>query len=258
MSRPRILVSNDDGHFSEGIRALADAMSELGEVWVVAPDREQSATSHSLSLFRPLRMVEVRERWFSVDGTPSDCSYLAINHLLKETPPTLMVSGINHGANLADDVTYSGTVAAAMEACLLGIPSVAFSLVSRNQFDFTHAAKFAQAFVTEMLRQQIPPKTLFNVNIPGGVEPKGYQVTKLGKHSYGNDVVEKDDPRGRKYYWIGGTSFSHEDIPGSDVNAVFRDRVVSVTPLYLDLTHHAMRSQVDGWKLEGFPKLPLV
>ncbi|MBM4380648.1 MAG: 5'/3'-nucleotidase SurE, partial [Deltaproteobacteria bacterium] len=127
--KPRILVSNDDGHFSDGIRALAEAMSTLGEVWVVAPDREQSASSHALSLFRPLRLEKVRERWYSVDGTPSDCSHLAINHLLRDRRPDIMVSGINHGANLADDVTYSGTVAAAMEATLLGVPSVAFSLV---------------------------------------------------------------------------------------------------------------------------------
>src|SRR4051794_24881851 len=232
-------------------------MSEVGEVWVVAPDREQSASSHSLSLFRPLRMsrVKERERWYSVDGTPSDCSYLALNHVMKDNPPTIMVSGINHGANLADDVTYSGTVAAAMEACLLGVPSVAFSLVSRNQFEFGPAARFAKAFAQAMLTQKLPPKTLFNVNIPGGIEPAGYAVTKLGKHSYGNDVVEKDDPRGRKYYWIGGTTFSHEDIPGSDCNAIFRDRVISVTPIHLDLTHYEMRTTMDSWPVEGFRKV---
>jgi 5'-nucleotidase len=251
---PRILVSNDDGHFSEGIRALAEAMSSLGEVWVVAPDREQSASSHALSLFRPLRLERVRERWYSVDGTPSDCSYLAINHLLRERKPDIMVSGINHGANLADDVTYSGTVAAAMEATLLGVPSIAFSLVSRGQFDFTHAARFARSLVQVALRHPLQPGTLINVNIPGGVEPRGYAVTNLGKHSYGNDVIEKDDPRGRKYYWIGGTSFSHEDIPGSDCNAVFRDQLVSVTPLHLDLTDRRMQAEVKGWTLEGFSR----
>ncbi|MEN9800103.1 MAG: hypothetical protein RL653_3800 [Pseudomonadota bacterium] len=254
MKTPRILVSNDDGHFSEGIRALAEAMSSLGEVWVVAPDREQSASSHALSLFRPLRLERVRERWYSVDGTPSDCSYLAINHLLRERKPDIMVSGINHGANLADDVTYSGTVAAAMEATLLGVPSIAFSLVSRGQFDFTHAARFARSLVQVALRHPLQPGTLINVNIPGGVEPRGYAVTNLGKHSYGNDVIEKDDPRGRKYYWIGGTSFSHEDIPGSDCNAVFRDQLVSVTPLHLDLTDRRMQAEVKGWTLEGFSR----
>lgn len=256
---PRILVSNDDGHFSAGITALAGAMAEIGEVWVVAPDREQSASSHSLSLFRPLRMIEVKERWYSVDGTPSDCSYLALNHLLKDKRPDIMVSGINHGANLADDVTYSGTVAAAMEATLLGVPSIAFSLVSHKQFDFEPAARFAKAFVKALLGKKIPKGALFNVNIPGGgTEPTKFAVTKLGKHSYGNDVIEKDDPRGRKYYWIGGTSFSHEDIPGSDCNAIFRDRVVSVTPLHLDLTHERLRQEVHSWSVEGFDKAPLV
>ena len=254
--RPRILVSNDDGHFSEGIRALAEAVSTLGEVWVVAPDREQSASSHALSLFRPLRLEQVRERWYSVDGTPSDCSYLAINHLLRDRRPDLMVSGINHGANLADDVTYSGTVAAAMEATLLGVPSIAFSLVSRGQFDFTHAARFARSLVEVALGKALRPGTLLNVNIPGGVEPRVYAVTNLGKHSYGNDVIEKDDPRGRKYYWIGGTSFSHEDIPGSDCNAVFRERRVSVTPLHLDLTDRRMQDEVKGWTLDGFSREP--
>lgn len=254
--KPRILVSNDDGHFSEGIRALSEAMSTLGEVWVVAPDREQSASSHALSLFRPLRLERVRERWYSVDGTPSDCSYLAINHLLRDRRPDLMVSGINHGANLADDVTYSGTVAAAMEATLLGVPSIAFSLVSRGQFDFTHAARFARSLAQVALGKKLQPGTLLNVNIPGGVDPAGYAVTNLGKHSYGNDVIEKDDPRGRKYYWIGGTSFSHDDIPGSDCNAVFRDRLVSVTPLHLDLTDRRMQDEVKGWTLDGFSRAP--
>jgi len=253
---PRILVSNDDGHFSEGIRALAEAMAPLGEVWVVAPDREQSASSHALSLFRPLRLEKVRERWYSVDGTPSDCSYLAINHLLRDRRPDIMVSGINHGANLADDVTYSGTVAAAMEATLLGVPSIAFSLVSRGQFDFTHAARFARSLVQVALGKSLRPGTLLNVNIPGGVEPRGYAVTNLGKHSYGNDVIEKDDPRGRKYYWIGGTSFSHQDISGSDCNAVFHDRRVSVTPLHLDLTDRRMQDEVKGWTLDGFSRAP--
>jgi 5'-nucleotidase len=256
--QPRILISNDDGHFSAGITALAAAMAELGEVWVVAPDREQSASSHSLSLFRPLRMIEVRERWYSVDGTPSDCSYLALNHLLKTRRPDIMVSGINHGANLADDVTYSGTVAAAMEASLLGVPSIAFSLVSRTKFDFAPAARFAKAFVKAALQQKLPKNSLFNVNIPGGAEPTCFAVTRLGKHSYGNDVVEKDDPRGRKYYWIGGTSFSHEDIPGSDCNAIFRDRCVSVTPLHLELTNERLRKEVHGWSVEGFDKAPLL
>lgn len=253
-SVPRILVSNDDGYFSDGIVALAEAVSDFGEVWVVAPDREQSAASHAISLHRPLRIKEVRPRWFAVDGTPTDCSYLAINHLLKDRRPTLCVSGVNHGANLADDVTYSGTVAAAMEAALLGVPAIAFSLVTRGPFDFGPAARFARALVRSALSRPLPPKMLLNVNIPGGVEPSGFQVTRLGKHTYGFDVVENVDPRGRKYYWIGGSDYAHDDIPGSDCNAVHKDRRISITPLHLDLTHQAQLAEVAAWDIEGFSR----
>jgi 5'-nucleotidase len=253
-SVPRILVSNDDGYFSDGIVALAEAVSDLGEVWVVAPDREQSAASHAISLHRPLRIKEVRPRWFAVDGTPTDCSYLAINHLLKDRRPTLCVSGVNHGANLADDVTYSGTVAAAMEAALLGVPAIAFSLVTRGPFDFGPAARFAKALVREALARPLPPKMLLNVNIPGGVEPTGYQVTRLGKHTYGFDVVENVDPRGRKYYWIGGSEYAHDDIPGSDCNAVHKDKRISITPLHLDLTHGPQMADLATWDVGGFTR----
>jgi 5'-nucleotidase len=251
----RILVSNDDGIAAEGLASLVEAVAHLGEVWVVAPDREQSAASHALSLHRPLRIKTVRERWYSVDGTPADCSYLAINHLLKELRPALMVSGINHGANLADDVTYSGTVAAAMEASILGVPSIAFSLVSRRTFDFTEAIRFARELSKVALERPTPGRMLLNVNIPGGVEPKGYAITRLGKHSYGYEVVENVDPRGRKYYWIGGsTTFEHEDIPGSDCNAVLHDQLVSVTPLHLDLTDLQAIRVLHEWRVDGFEK----
>jgi 5'-nucleotidase len=253
--RPRILVSNDDGYFSEGIQALVEAVSPLGEVWVVAPDREQSAASHAISLHRPLRLKEIRERWFAVDGTPTDSAYLAINHLLKDDRPHIMVSGINHGANLADDVTYSGTVAAAMEASLLGVPAIAFSLVSRPPFDFKPAARFAHSLVAAALVRPLPPRMLLNVNIPGGVEPEGYVVTRLGRHSYGYAVVENVDPRGRKYYWIGGSEYEHEDIPGSDCNAVHFDKRVSVTPLHLELTDLNRIADVETWTLEGFRRI---
>ena len=254
--RPRILVSNDDGYGSEGLKALVEAVEPLGEVWVVAPETEQSAASHAISLHRPLRIRMVRPRWYAVDGTPTDCSYVAVNHILKEARPTLMVAGINHGPNMADDVTYSGTVAAAMEASLLGIPAIAFSLATRRHFDFGPAARFAHALVAAALRSSLSPSLLLNVNVPAGVEPAGYVVTRLGKHSYGFDVLEKEDPRGRKYYWIGGNEYQHEDIPGSDCTAVLRDRLVSVTPLQLDLTHEALRPVVSGWAVEGFRRVP--
>ena len=250
--RPRILVSNDDGHQSEGIRALAAAMEELGEVWVVAPETEQSASSHAISIHRPLRMREVRPRWYAVDGTPTDCSWMGIHHVLRGRRPALVVSGINHGPNLADDVTYSGTIAAAMEASIIGVPAIAFSLASRGSFDFAPAARFARALAAAALANELPPNLLLNVNVPPGVDPDGYVVTRLGKHSYGSDVVEMKDPRGRPYYWIGGNEYQHEDIPGSDCNVVLRDKRVSVTPLMLDLTDEKSRPRVAAWTLGGF------
>ena len=249
----RILVSNDDGYLAEGLVALAEAMAALGEVWVVAPDREQSAASHSISLHRPLRIKQIKPRWFAVDGTPTDCSYLAINHLMKEERPALMVAGINHGPNLADDVSYSGTVAAAIEASLLGVPAIAFSLVARSRLDFRAAAKFAQELAKATLKNS-PSKMLLNVNIPTGVEWPGYAITRLGKHSYGYDVVESVDPRGRKYYWIGGSEYQHEDIPGSDCNATIDNRLISVTPLQLNLTDQQLLGELEQWTIAGFEK----
>jgi 5'-nucleotidase len=251
---PRILVSNDDGYMSAGIQALVEAMEGLGEVWVVAPLSEQSASSHAISIHRPIRLHEVRTRWYAVDGTPTDCSWIGINHILRDHRPHLVVSGINHGPNLADDVTYSGTVAAAMEASILGVPAIAFSLATRQGFTFGPAARFARALVTAALSTpDLVPGMLLNVNVPGG-EPDGYSVTRLGKHSYGSEVVEKVDPRGRKYYWIGGNEYQHEDIPGSDCNVVLRQRRISVTPLQLDLTDDDMLSRVAGWPVDGFAR----
>jgi 5'-nucleotidase len=220
------------------------AVEPLGEVWVVAPEHEQSAASHAISLSRPLRIREVKPRWYAVDGTPTDCAYLAIHHLMKEALPALALSGINHGPNMADDVTYSGTVAAAMEATLLGVPAIAFSLVARRQFDFTHAA----------LGQPLPPRLLLNVNVPSKGEPRGWAVTRLGRHSYGNQVVENTDPRGRRYYWIGGSGYAHEDLPGSDCNAVLDEQLISVTPVLLDLTDLARLEELSRWPVEGFER----
>ena len=249
--KPRILVSNDDGHQSEGLRALATAMEELGEVWVVAPEAEQSASSHAISIHRPLRLREVRPRWYAVDGTPTDCSWLGIHHVMRDSRPALMVSGINHGPNLADDVTYSGTIAAAMEASIIGVRRSP-SAWRAGAFDFAPAARFARALAAAALANALPPNLLLNVNVPPGVEPDGYVVTRLGKHSYGSEVVEKKDPRGRTYFWIGGNEYQHEDIPGSDCNAVLREKRVSVTPLMLDLTDEKSRTHVAAWSLDGF------
>ncbi|MDX2012987.1 MAG: 5'/3'-nucleotidase SurE [Myxococcaceae bacterium] len=252
MTTPRILVSNDDGIHAKGLEALVKAVEGLGEVWVVAPLHEQSATSHSLSLHDPLRIRKVAERQFAIDGTPADCVYVAVNHLMKDARPTLVVSGINHGPNLADDVIYSGTVAAAMEGAILGIPAVAFSLVSRRTFVFDHAAEFARALVRSLVAQPLPPRLLLNVNMPAYGAIKGYRVTRAGRHSYGADVIEKEDPRGRKYYWIGGTGYEHEKEVGTDVTAVHDEQLASVTPLMIDLTHHAQLDLVRSWPIEGF------
>jgi 5'-nucleotidase len=253
MAPPLILVSNDDGHFSEGLRSLSTALSGLGEIVVVAPEAEQSAASHAISLHRPLRIKEIRPSWYAVDGTPTDCAYLAVNHILRGRRPDLMVSGINHGPNLADDVTYSGTVAAAMEASMLGVPAIAFSLATRKGFEFTEAARFAGAFARAALAQPLRPGMLLNVNIPTG-PLRGYRITRLGKHSYGFDVIEKVDPRGRKYYWIGGSEYQYQEIPGTDVHAVLKESLVSITPLHLDLTDDDMRAEVEAWSVPEFTK----
>ena len=251
MTAPRILVSNDDGIHAKGLQALVKAMEPLGEIWVVAPLHEQSATSHSLSLHDPLRIRQVAERQFAIDGTPADCVYVAINHLMKASRPTLVVSGINHGPNLADDVIYSGTVAAAMEGAILGVPAVAFSLVTRKTFAFEHAAEFAHSLVKTLIAQTLPLRLLLNVNMPAYGKITGYQVTKAGRHSYGADVIEKEDPRGRKYYWLGGTGYEHVNEPGTDVTAVHDEHLASVTPLMIDLTNHSQLELVRGWAVEG-------
>lgn len=248
----RILVSNDDGIASRGLLALVEAVAPLAEVWVVAPETEQSAASHSLSLHRPLRAREHRERWFGVDGTPADCVYMAVHHLMKDERPKLVLSGINHGPNLADDVIYSGTVAAAMEGSLLGVPAIAFSLASRRKFEFEHAARFAASLAAAALKSPLPDRTLLNVNVPSHGPPEGYEVTRLGRHRYTGDVIEKDDPRGRKYYWIGGTGYEHESSPGTDVTAVHDHRRISITPLQLDLTDASMLDTLRTWRLEGY------
>ena len=246
---PRILVSNDDGYQSEGIRALAEAMQPLGEVWVVAPEQEQSATAHSISIHRPLRLREVRERWYAVDGTPTDCSYLAVNHLLKDRRPSLMVSGINHGANMADDVTYSGTVAGALEAALLGIPGLAVSLArTREDYDFSYAARAAAAVAMAMLEKPLPPFTFLNVNVPRGT-PKGFRTTVQARRNHVTEVLVRDDPKGRPYFWIDEGQNEWEPHDRSDYQAV-RDGYVSITPLQPDLTAHDALAAVEKISFE--------
>ncbi|HYB97617.1 MAG TPA: 5'/3'-nucleotidase SurE [Candidatus Limnocylindrales bacterium] len=231
-----LLACNDDGIQSAGLLALVESLQQIDEVVVVAPDRERSAVSHALTLERPLRAEEIRPGWFAVDGTPTDCINLALNGLFRDRRPWLVVSGINRGANLGDDITYSGTVSAAMESVLLGIPAVAFSQVGRVTFQYAAAASFAAALVASLRGRPLPPDTLLNVNVPDSA-PTGYAITRQGKRRYGDAIVENVDPRGRKYYWIGGSELEFDDAPGTDFTAI-RDGLISVTPLHLDLTNY--------------------
>ncbi|HXO19485.1 MAG TPA: 5'/3'-nucleotidase SurE [Thermoanaerobaculia bacterium] len=231
----RILITNDDGIFSEGIKLLAATLREIAEVIVVAPDREQSASGHALTLTRPLRMQKVEENWYAVDGTPTDCVNLGVLALLKGEPPDLVASGINFGLNLGDDVTYSGTVSATFEGTLLGIPSVAFSQEVAEGFSFATAARFARRLIETLLAEDLPKDLLLNVNVPAG-EVQGVSYTRLGRRVYKQSVIENLDPRGRKYYWIAGTP-QWERESGTDYEAVSAGRI-SVTPLHLDLTYY--------------------
>lgn len=235
----RILVTNDDGVFSKGLELLADTLGEVAEVTVVAPDREQSAMGHALTLHRPLRIQQLEERRFSVDGTPTDCVNLALLWLMKDDPPDLVCSGINFGTNLGDDVTYSGTVSATFEGTLLGIPSVAFSQEVGENFSFEPGARYAHSLVSALLSDdlatELPADLLLNVNVPAG-EIQGVRFTRLGRRRYNQSIVEKLDPRGRKYYWIAGSP-KWEEAEGTDYDALSRG-LVSVTPLHLDLTDY--------------------
>jgi len=249
----RVLLSNDDGVYAPGLAALAAAFAG-DEVWIVAPDREQSASSHAISLHRPLRLHEVGPRRFAVDGTPTDAVYMGMNLVLKGQRPDIVLSGINHGPNLGNDVLYSGTVAAAMEGALLGVNAVAVSLASPPPHEFSHAAAFAAELARRIASDPPPAPALFNVNVPPG-PVRGYRFAPLGHRTYGSEVVEKLDPRGRRYFWIGSEA-SFRDIPHSDCNTVFQDGLVAVTPLHLDLTHGAMLQELRSWTIPGYRKEP--
>lgn len=246
----QIMVTNDDGIGAPGIKALADALAELGDVTVVAPDRERSAAGHSLTLHAPLRVFELRKDWYAVDGTPTDCVNMGLHSLLP-SPPDLVVSGINHGSNMGDDVTYSGTVAAAMEANLMGIPSLAVSLATYGATEyFPDAAKVALQVCRAMIRQGLPTDTFLNLNIPNlpFAEIKAPLITRQGKRSFVGKIVDKIDPRGRKYYWIGSEEPSFVDDEGTDYNAVGKGHP-SLTPLHLDLTNHRALEALKQWRL---------
>jgi 5'-nucleotidase len=245
---PHILVTNDDGFRSEGIHALAAALRSIGEVTIVAPVQEASAIGHALTLRRPLRLESIADRTFAVDGTPTDCVNIAITQVFK-TLPDLVVSGINKGWNLGDDVTYSGTVAGALEGALLGVPSIAISLkATRADYDFSHAARAAAVWADAILRQPLPPRTFLNINVPKGA-PKGYRVTVQAKRNHVTSVAERHDPKGRAYYWIEEGQNEWEPHDRSDYQAV-RDGYVSVTPLFPDLTAYGALKTVEDLPVE--------
>ncbi len=242
----KILVTNDDGYFSEGIAALAEMLETIGEVTVVAPSSEQSATAHSLTLARPLRVRKISERRYSVDGTPTDCVTLALTKILSERPD-IVVSGINHGANLGDDVTYSGTVAGALEASIFKLPGIAVSLTARDG-DFRPAAEFAADLTSRVLREGLPEGTVLNVNIPVG-PVRGVRFTHQGIKIARVSIVDGIDPRGKQYYWIGEQEVSWKQDPGSDYEAI-ADGMVSITPLRTDMTDY--RTLDDILNRNGF------
>ena len=245
---PLILVTNDDGYRSEGIRSLAAALAAIGDVTIVAPLDEASAIGHALTLRRPLRLEHVEPRIYGVDGTPTDCVNIAITQVFKRLPD-LVVSGINKGWNLGDDVTYSGTVAGAMEASLLGTQGIAVSLrQTRGDYDFSHAARAAASLAGVLLARPLPARTFLNLNVPKG-QPKGVRVTVQARRNHVTSVAERHDPKGRPYFWIEEGQNEWEPHDRSDFQAV-RDGYISVTPLQPDLTAYNVIPTVEEFLLE--------
>lgn len=243
---PVILVTNDDGVHSEGIRALADALKPLGEVTIVAPQLEASAIGHALTLRRPLRLEKLGERIYMVDGTPTDCVNIAVTKVLN-AKPDLVLSGINKGYNLGDDVTYSGTVSGALEGALLGIPSIAVSLQRTEDriFDFTQAASAAAMLAAAVMEKGLPTRTLLNINVPRA-KAKGFRITVQAKRNHVTSVAQSVDPRGQPYYWIEEGESDWEPHDRSDYQAVI-DGYISVTPLQPDLTDHDALAHVESF-----------
>ncbi|MCK5505392.1 MAG: 5'/3'-nucleotidase SurE [Thermodesulfovibrionia bacterium] len=254
---PAILVTNDDGISSPGIKALARTLKTVGDVYVVAPETEQSAVGHALTLHRPLKFEKVAKNTYYINGTPTDCVIIGVNKLLPRKPD-IIVSGINIGANLGDNITYSGTVAAAIEGTLLGIPSIAVSLAIEGQNSngsrksvskFHGPADFVKELALKVLDKGLPADTLLNVNVPDGKKINGVKITRQGKLVYDNSIQELVDPRGREYYWIGGGIPQWESGGNTDFEAV-KNGYISITPVHLDLTNYpALEYLKDNWKI---------
>lgn len=244
-----ILLTNDDGLSSRGIQVLAEALQSIAKIWVIAPDSERSGTGHGITVFRPImlresKLVSTAQKAWIVDGTPVDCVKLALTRLMPE-PPDLVISGINRGANLGTDVLYSGTVSAAVEGVILGVPAVAVSLNSHHDdADFGIAARFTRSVIKRLQLDGIEKDTILNINVPDArwEEIKGLRITRLGRRRYENEFAERRDPRGNLYYWLGGDVIEEDQEPDSDVAAI-QDNFISITPIHFDLTDYHLIQQ---------------
>lgn len=244
-----ILVTNDDGIHSQGLQILRQHLAPLGRIIVVAPDRDNSAVSHSLTMSRPLHVREIAEDTYTVDGTPTDCVILALGKVL-DVRPDLLVSGINAGSNIGDDISYSGTVSAAKEGTIYGIPSMAVSLAGEAPYDFTVAGELSKKMAARILDDVLPHNTLINMNVPAGLYPKGIRITRQGRRLWENAIQETEDPWGRKRYWIGGGTPVRDATEDTDVHAI-HDGYVSITPIHLDLTNHSGLNHLKKeWELD--------
>jgi 5'-nucleotidase len=243
----KILISNDDGVLSPGIKALSEAMTQLGEIEVIAPDRNRSGASNSLTLMRPLRVQRLDNRYHCVDGTPTDCVHMALTGYF-QNEFDLVVSGINEGSNLGDDVLYSGTVAAAIEGCNMGLPAIAFSLMGPQCEHYASAAQIAIQLIQKLQTDLLPKQTILNVNIPDLPidQIKGIEITRLGTRHRGHELHKTQDPRNHPIYWIGASGPQNESGPGTDFFAIERG-YVSITPLQLDATHYKVFDQLSTW-----------
>ncbi len=243
----RILLSNDDGYFAPGLAVLAEVLSTVAQVTVVAPERDRSGASNSLTLDRPLMLRQASSGFYYVNGTPTDCVHLAVTGMLDHLPD-MVISGINHGANMGDDTIYSGTVAAATEGFLLGVPSIAVSLVSSHHAHFATAAQVVKDMVERYQREPLAQPTLLNVNVPDVPYEalQGIEITRLGKRHKAEPVVKAENPRGQTVYWVGAAGLAQDAGPGTDFEAVSRN-AVSVTPLQIDLTHFNQMDSLKGW-----------
>jgi len=246
-----ILLTNDDGIKSEGLHILKKSLSKLGNIIIIAPDRERSACGHSLTLTHPIRVEEIEENTFVTDGTPADCINISVLGILPKRPD-LVVSGINPSPNLGEDVTYSGTVSAAMEGTLLNIPSFSISIGAYVDIKFDFAAEFASQMATLILNHHLPQHTFLNINVPNLPKEKiqGVSITRLGKRKYQEELIKRLDPRGKVYYWIGSKNVIDEDgEEGTDVRAI-KEGKISITPLHLDMTNYSVIPQIKKWMIE--------